>query len=303
MIGAIDIGGTKIAVGLVSESGAMMAQIKFPTQAERGPHDALERIRAALLDMIAQAGSGLAGIGVGCTGPVDALSGTIGPVPFLPGWNGFALREELALAFGVPVAVENDADAAALGEAAWGAGRGAHRFIFVTVSTGIGGGLMCNERLYRGVDGSHPEIGHHIIDPSGPLCSCGARGCWESLASGLALADWYTTRTAQTLDARAVCEAAERGERHALEAVAREGYYLGLGLSNLIALFAPEVIALGGGLMHSRHLFWENVQATIRDTCRLTPHEKVRLVPAVLGREAGLLGAACAWLHRSAETS
>jgi glucokinase len=303
MIGAVDIGGTKIAAGLVNESGTVLARAACATQAGRGPRDALARICETIDSMTARVGGETVGIGVGCTGPVDALSGVIGNVPFLPGWQGFDLAAELSAAFGVRVALENDADAAALGETAWGAGRDARRFVYVTVSTGIGGGLIFDSRLYRGANSSHPEVGHHIIDASGPLCSCGARGCWESLAGGLAFAERYNAATGEALDAREICKAAEGGQPRALEAVAREGYYLGLGLVNLITLFAPDVIALGGGVMQSQRLFWEEIYAVIRASCRLVPHDQVRIVPAALGLDAGLIGAACAWIHRFGDAS
>ncbi len=300
MIGAVDIGGTKIAAGLVSEDGAVLARAECATQAGRGPRDALARIREMIDSMTARVGREMDGIGVGCTGPVDALSGIIGDVPFLPGWQGFDLAAALSATFGVRVALENDADAAALGEATWGAGKDVRRFIVVTVGTGIGGGMVFDGRLYRGANNVHPEVGHHIIDASGPLCSCGTSGCWESLASGLALADRYNSTTGETLDARAICDAAEGGQPRALEAIAREGYYLGLGLANLITLFAPDAIALGGGVMKSRRLFWEEMCAVIHASCRLVPHDQIRIVPAALGPDAGLVGAACAWLHRFA---
>jgi glucokinase len=306
MIGAVDIGGTKIAVGMVSEAGQVLVRAECPTAPERGPADGVARITAMLRETAAQAGGKLRGIGVGCTGPVNPLAGTIGNVEFLPGWEGVNLVSELSRTFNVSAAMENDADAAALGEAAWGAGRGAHRFIYVTVGTGIGGGLVFDGQLYRGVDGAHPEIGHHVVDPSGPACFCGAHGCWESLASGLAMARWMRDNMSdgfpglETLDARGICVAAEQGEPRALAAAAREGRYLGLGLANLITLFTPEVIALGGGLMRSLHLFEATIHETIRATCGLVPHEKTRLVPAALGVDVELVGAACVWLHRYA---
>jgi glucokinase len=298
MIGAVDIGGTKIAVGMIDESGQVLAQAQCPTDAGRGSRDALARIIAMLRDTAAQTGQTLNGIGIGSTGPVDALAGTIGDVPFLPRWEGFELVRELSEAFGVSVAMENDADAAALGEATWGAGQGARNFIYVTVSTGIGVGLLLDGRLYRGVGGSHPEIGHHIVDPSGPACECGAHGCWESLASGPSLAAWYYARHSTGLDARALCQLAEQGDAQALEAMAREGHYLGLGLANLVTLFVPDIIALGGGLMQSRHLFLGTALDVIRTHCGLVPFEQVQIVPAGLGAQAGLIGAACVWLHR-----
>ncbi len=307
MIGAVDIGGTKIAAGMVDASGRVLARAECPTAPERGFADALARIVALLQETGEQAGGTLCGIGIGCTGPVDPMRGTIGDVEFLTGWEGAELVAELSRRFDRPAAMENDADAAALAEARWGAGRGASKFVYVTISTGIGGGLIIDGQLYRGVNGAHPEIGHHVIDPSGPACACGARGCWESLASGPALASWFNARfsavsgSAEVLDARRICALAERGDPHALAAVDREGYYLGLGLANLITLFTPDVIALGGGLMRSRHLFWERIAQTIRAVCGFVPHQQVRLIPAALGSDVGLIGAACAWLNRFGE--
>jgi glucokinase len=298
MIGAVDIGGTKIAVGMIDESGRVLAQVQCPTDPERGPQDALARITAMLRETASQADQPFTGIGIGSTGPVDALTGTIGDVPFLPGWDGFELVRELSKTFDASVAMENDADAAALGEVTWGAGQGARNFIYVTVSTGIGVGLILDGRLYHGAGGWHPEIGHHIIDPSGPACECGAHGCWESLASGTSLAAWYNAQHHTNLNARALCELAEQGDVQALEAMTREGRYLGLGLANLVTMFVPDIIALGGGLMQSRHLFLDTALEVVRTHCGLVPFEQVRILPAGLGSQAGLIGAACVWLHR-----
>jgi glucokinase len=294
MIGAVDIGGTKIAAGMLNRTGEVLARLQTPARPERGWQAGLAQMVDMLQETVRQAGEALEGIGVGCTGPVDPFTGRLGRVEFFPGWEGVDLVGGLREAFGVSVFMENDADAAALGEQAWGAGMGAKRFLYVTISTGIGGGLVFDGRIYRGVDGAHPEIGHHVIDPSGPACSCGANGCWESLACGPALA-----RRAGMSSGLEVCQAAERGDANALQAVAQEAWYLGLGLANLVTLFTPDVIALGGGVMHSRHLFWDTILQTIRTTCGLVPFEKTRLVPAGLGADVGLAGAARVWMYRS----
>jgi glucokinase len=293
MIGAIDIGGTKFAVGMLSETGEVLSRTESPSLPERGVVDGLSRICKMLHETADRAGGTPHGIGIGCTGPVDPFTGQLGRIEFLPGWEGLNLVAELQRAFGVPTAIENDADAAALGESAWGAGKGAGRFIYITVSTGIGGGMVFDGHLYRGTDGSHPEIGHHVIDPSGPQCFCGARGCWESLASGPALAQRGKRATAQE-----VCEAARRGEAEALTAIEQEGLYLGLGLANLVTLFVPDVIALGGGVMQSRGLFWDKIGEIIRKTCGLVPYEKTLLLPASLDKDVGLAGAAQVWIKR-----
>jgi glucokinase len=294
MIGAVDIGGTKIAVGMLDRDSRILARRENPSGEGLALSDGLALILSMLRETTSEAGGELEGIGVGCTGPVDPPTGTFGRIEFLPTWEGCPLVAKLQNAFGVTAFLENDADAAALGELAWGAGKDAKRFIYVTVSTGIGVGLVFDGQLYRGVEGAHSEIGHHVIDPSGPKCFCGAHGCWESLAGGLALA-----QRGGRSSALAVCQAAEGGDPAARLAVEQEAYYLGLGFANLVTLFIPDVIAVGGGLMHSRHLFWDKILQTIRENCGLVPFKKTRLVPASLGADAGLAGAAQVWIKGS----
>lgn len=303
MIGAVDIGGTKVAVGMINEAGQVIARTESSTLPKRGYENTLDRITAMLKYSAEQAGVSIDGIGVGCTGPVDPVRGTIGYVEFLPGWQGAAVVDDLSRRFSCDVALENDADAAVLAESRWGAGKGVSRLMYVTISTGIGGGLVMDGRLYRGADGAHPEVGHHIVDPSGPLCACGARGCWESLASGPALADWYNAHRpdvsllVEPRDAEEICALASQGDPHALLAIDREGYYLGLGLANLVTLFVPDVIALGGGLMQSRRLFWDRMQDTVNAACGYVPRKAVRIVPAAMGKDVALIGAASVWYY------
>jgi glucokinase len=300
MIGAIDIGGTKIAAGIVDINGQLLANLEYPTGATQGINDAVERMVLMLDELAFKAGSSLRGVGVGCTGPVYPELGTIGNVEFMPGWEGANLVKMLSARLGVSVAIENDADAAALGEWAWGAGRGTHSFMLVTVGTGIGAGLVLNGQLYRGVSAAHPEIGHHVIDPSGPLCFCGAHGCWESLSSGPAMERWTQTQhpCEKPLTAREICTLAEQGDLYAQAAVQRTARYFSIGLANLVTLYIPECIALGGGLMQAYPLFAAEIQAAIWTNCGLVPYEKVHVVQAALGAHSGLVGAARVWLHR-----
>ncbi len=299
-IGAIDIGGTKIAAGVVNEKGQVLARQECPTEPEKGLENGLERMTGMLRKCSKTAGVSLQGIGIGCTGPVNPEQGTIGNVQFLIGWEGADLAGALSQVFGVSAALENDADAAALGEWAWGSGAGTKSFLMVTVGTGIGAGLVVDRKLYRGVDGSHPEIGHHIIDPSGPVCFCGAHGCWESLTSGPAMEHWAQEQHPQKVyrSAKEICTLAGQGEPLARAAVERTAKYFGIGMANLVTLFSPEVIALGGGLLGSYELFRETIEMTVRTSCGLVPHEKVRLIPATLGADTGLAGAARAWYNR-----
>jgi glucokinase len=296
-IGAVDIGGTKIAVGVVASQGEILARYQCATEAERGPEDALQRITTMLQQGAAESGASLEGVGVGATGPVFPVTGAFGNVEFLPGWEGFNIVQALEGVLDVPAAIENDADAAALGEAAWGAGRGCSRFIYVTVSTGIGVGLVFDGRLYRGVDGAHPEIGHMLIDPSGPACTCGFHGCWESLASGTGVSRLWQKKTGEVLEAAAVYAVAESGDSRALEVVDQAAAYLAMGLANLVTIFVPDVIALGGGVMRSRRHFWSRLEKDILRYCGYVPANRVQLRMAGLGEGAGLAGAASVWLH------
>ena len=304
VIGAVDVGGTKIAVGAVDENGRIVSRFESPTDAKRGFGDALQRIEEMLRRCAHLVRTPLAGIGVGSTGPVDPFAGTIGNVDFLPGWEGEDLVGELQKRFQVQAAMENDADAAALAEARQGTAKGKSPFIYVTVGTGIGGGIIIDGRIYRGVDRSHPEIGHHVVDPSGPLCFCGSRGCWESLAAGPAMASWMRGNMPagqpcpEDLTAGQICKLAREGDPLARHAVEREGHYLGLGLANLITLFTPAKIALGGGVMRSIDLFLDSIRATIAQNCGLVPFQKTDIEAASLGTDAALIGAAQVWWHR-----
>jgi glucokinase len=307
LIAAVDIGGTKIAVGMVDDSGRVLFCTEAPTNAEGGYAAALARIEEMLRLVSRNSATQITGIGIGSTGPVNPWTGEIGEVNFFPQWKGSNPVQDLSRALGVPVAMENDADAAALAEASWGAGKRKTRLIYVTVGTGIGGGLIFDGRLYRGVGHAHPEIGHHVIDPSGPQCSCGSSGCWEALAAGPAMASWLENASPrdyayrQNLTAKTICELALDGDEWAGRAVQREAYYLGLGLANLVTLFAPDSIVLGGGVMQSANLFLDGIRKIIRENCRLVPFEMTELAVASLGKNTNLIGAARVWHHRFAQ--
>jgi glucokinase len=304
LIGAVDIGGTKIAVGIVADTGEVLARLSCPTDASRGYANALNNIKKMLEMTAATASAQVSGIGIGSTGPVDPITGEFGAVDFFPNWKGENLVKDLAGFFRVKVAMENDADAATLGEASWGAGKDKKRLIYVTVGTGIGTGFIVDGNLYRGVDYSHPEMGHHLIDPSGPPCNCGFRGCWESLAAGPAMTAWMKKEAPANylhradLSAKRICELAEAGDELAMRAVEREAHYLGLGLANLVTMFTPDAIVLGGSIMKSAPLFFETIRKIIRQSCRFVPFDKTEVTLASLGEDANLIGAARVWHHR-----
>jgi glucokinase len=211
-------------------------------------------------------------------------------------------------ATGLPCAVENDADAQALGEYTLGSGAdaGADPFLMVTIGTGIGGGIILGGKIFRGLGGAHPELGHHTLAVDGLACVCGARGCWEAFAAGPSWEAWFRGAYPECQPnpalgkagwtGREICAAADAGDPRALAAVEREGLYLGAGLANLINLFAPQAIALGGGLMDRFDLFEPFIRAEIRARCAYLPHAQVRLGRTSLGADSGLIGAAQVWI-------
>jgi len=303
MIGAVDIGGTKIAVGVVDAGGKVLARSQAPTDPNRYD-EGIRGIATMLRETAGKAGVEISGIGIGSTGPVDPIRGEFGDVDFLPGWRGKNPVKDLGEIFKVSVALENDGDAAALAEAGWGAGQNRSRVIYVTVGTGIGGGMVFDGKLYRGVDGAHPEVGHHVVDPAGPQCSCGFHGCWESLAAGPAMVAWLESHAPaeyphrEGITAKKICELAAQGDAVAMQAVEHEALYLGLGLANLINLFTPDAIVLSGSVMKSSILFLYRIRETIRRGCRFVPFEKTDLLLSPLGENANLIGAAMVWHHR-----
>lgn len=272
--GALDIGGTKVSCGIVRTDGTILAESSFATEPEQGPERQMLRAAELLRAQQTRLGVDLAGIGVGCTGPVYPRTGAVGDVPFLPGWNGFGLVEFLWRQFSVPIFLENDADAALLGEVHFGTGRGCESFILITLGTGIGGGIWLGG-LLRGAGGAHPEIGHMIIHEGGRACSCGGRGCWEATCGGAALMAWAQERFPQ----ERVTAAGEIFAREVFRPLVTDWLAdMGAGLANLITLYAPQRIALTGGLMKSAPLFWDDLLSEIRARCHLVPFATTELV-------------------------
>ena len=304
-IGGVDIGGTKIAAGIVDDSGRVLACRQAPTQTAGPWPQALTLISTMLREAARDADATIVGIGIGSTGPLDPLTGRFENLDTIPQWSGASPVDDLAREFNVSVAMENDADAGALGEATWGAGRNKSRLIYVTVGTGIGGGIIFDGHLYRGVDGAHPEVAHQVIDVNGPPCSCGLRGCWEALACGPGMTKWMASHSEYKggpgLTARRIYEHAMAGDPLAARAVERENFYLGIGLANLVNLFTPDAVILGGSVMKSAGVFLKDIRKVMQQGCRFVPLDKVNLSLASLGDDANLIGAARVWHHRFAQ--
>ena len=298
LIGAVDVGGTKIAVGVVNPQGEVLAMRSFPSRPMQAFQSVMLEIAGHLEGMLVGLDGSLVGIGIGSTGQVDPLVGVVLNNSFLPSWSGQNPVVWLTTHFGVPSALENDADAAALAEWGLGNGRLASRMIYVTVSTGIGAGMIFDGQVYRGAAGIHPEVGHHTIDPSGPACFCGNHGCWEVLASGQALARRMREKDHNfSGDAVQVCDLAESGNPLASSATAEHAAALGIGLANLIILYAPDIIVMGGGLIRRSELFLPLAYNTILERCYLVPPKNTNLVLSALGPDTALIGASRVWVY------
>ncbi len=300
----MDIGGTHVRIGSFDTNGQLIAQ-RDASIASLKPDSGLnliERLLHELLDFLNS--PTLLGIGIGCTGPLDTVRGLINNPYTLEGWSNVPIVERLNKAFNVPVRLENDADAAALGEYWQGAGRDAKRLYAVTVGTGVGTALIVEGKIYRGVDGSHPEGGHQLIDPNGPECYCGYHGCWESLISGTAISS--QAREAKNnehlialaggdpnrLESRLVAEAAHDGDPTAAQIMQKAARDFSLGIVNIISFFVPDVLVLSGGVMKSAGLFLPTLEQTLKTPNPMVPFDRVKILPAQLGYYAGLYGGA-----------
>ncbi len=305
---AIDLGGTRTRVALVDRQGIILERLHGPTNAHLGREQALEHLLALLRRLEPDAvGARPVGIGVSLAGPVDPTTGTVHAPPNLPGWDGFSPVGLLQGAFGLPVRVVNDASLAAVGEHTFGVGVGTRDLVYVTVSTGIGGGMVSNGEPVLGSRGFAGEVGHMTLVQDGPECSCGKRGCLEALASGTALARNAAARMPGTpgsllwqladgnagdVDARAVLEAAAMGDQLATELRSAFTGHLGAGLANLLNIFDPDVLVLGGGVSRSIHTFFPELVESVRRHAMAHLQTRVPIAYSVLGDDAALLGAA-----------
>ena len=289
----IDIGGTKTVVAAVDGSGRVRARAGFATDSQRGFSNCLAELMENIRRVLTEANwkpEAFSGIGIGCTGPVNPRRGTIHNPYTLPGWDGADIVTPLREAFRVPTRLENDADVAALGELQFGAGRGASPLVMVTLGTGVGGAILVNGQIYRGVNGEHPELGHISVLPNGPECYCGTHGCWESLASGTAIA--AAGKPFGFADSRAVFAAAS-AEANAAAIVQRAVSATATAAWTLLHTILPQRIILGGGIGEEHFdVFATGVRPQILLATQI-PKNNVEIVKAELGNEAGVIGAAC----------
>ena len=303
----IDIGGTKLAVGLATADGTLLAEARRPSGAEDGPEAVIGRILELTRGVVDEAGLGLEEverIGIGCGGPLDPWRGVIRNALNMPGWIDIPIVARVEKELGRPAFLDNDANAAALGEHRFGAGRGVDNLVYLTVSTGVGGGVILDGRLYQGENGNAAELGHISVDAAGRACHCGSVGCIETYCSGTSIAD--RTREALAADdepsvlrsipaeaitAQVVAGAARDGDPVAASIWDASMRLLGAGVVSIIHAFNPRLVILGGGVTRSGEQLLEPVRRVIDERAMPWLREAVEIVPAALGEMTGILGA------------
>jgi glucokinase len=321
LILGVDVGGTKIAAAVVTDEGKVISRGYGSTSAQAGPQVVIDNIFATIDRTISSSNvvlSQLSGIGIAAAGIIDSRKGKVIFSPNLPGCHEVPLGDAVHQRFNVSTYLGNDASLAALGEWCFGVKKQVANLIYVTVSTGIGGGIICNGKPYTGVLGAAGEIGHMTIDVNGPRCNCGSVGCWETLASGTALAreavkhikEGDSTSIVEfaggdltRVDAKVVFEAAKQGDKLANQLIARLGYYLGVGLANVVNIFNPELILIGGGVAKMGDLLLAPAIKVVEERAFKTSAASVQIRPALLGDDSSILGAVAFVLDNLAEGS
>ncbi len=300
----IDLGGTQLRVAVADDRGRLKTVVRRPSEAGRGRQHVIDRIVAAVKDALAEDGTParrVRALGIGLPGPVDPSAGLVISPANLPGFRNVPLNRILTRATGIHSYLHHDAHLAALGEHRRGAGLGASEMVYLTVSTGIGAGLVLRGELYAGAHGIAGEIGHIVVQRDGPLCTCGNRGCVEAIASGTGIA-----RAARELGARTpasalhrleapsaedVVRAARAGDELAMSILETAGSYLGIALGTLVNLFNPQLIVLGGSVLKAGPLLLKPMRRSMIASSWKAARRGLRIVRPALGDDAGLIGA------------
>jgi glucokinase len=313
----LDIGGTNMVAGVIAgNDGRVIYRHSVPTDSRHGIDDGLNRIGELIERILEKAELSshlIAGIGIGSSGPVDSNKGLIQNPYTLPGWDNLPINRYLNERFGLPCCLLIDTHVAALGEHWVGAARGTQHMLYLTFGTGIGCGIILHNQLYRGVGLTSGDVGHHVIDLNGPPCYCGGKGCWEMLAAAPAIARYaaenapenslllqMAAQDRQNITPLLVSQASQQGDAFAQGVMERTAHYIGVGIANLITIFSPQVVVLGGGIMGSWPLFAPTALKELQRCAAMVPLDQIRIVTAGLGLNAGITGAARAVLAMQA---
>lgn len=303
----VDLGGTNLRIAAVSPEGEILEKIALDTEVKEGRERVIEDMTGAVRDLQGRMrGARLAGIGIGVPGVINLATGMIRQSPNLPGWNDFPVRDDIERQLNAPVILENDANAAALGEKWVGAGKSVSGLCILTLGTGIGGGIILDGRIWHGQDGMGGELGHMTIDPNGALCGCGNLGCIEAYASATAIlrmahaaiavgrspALCHAAEEVGELTAEMIYITAQQGDRVAREIFELVGRSLGVAIGNLINTFNLPLYVLAGGVARGWDAFESYLLDEVQKRSVVYRATKTRIEPSQLGAEAGLLGAA-----------
>lgn len=300
----VDLGGTKICGAIVNFEGEIISKQTVPTKAEDGEKAVLKRIIDVIQNIIDESKvdkDKILSIGIGSPGPLNSKEGKIITTPNLP-FKDFNIVNPIKDKFNIPVYLDNDANAAAIGEYIFGAGKETENMIFITVSTGIGGGAILNGKIYRGNTCNALEIGHMTIEKDGPRCNCGNYGCAEALASGTAIAKFAkeavgngeetSLASYKKITAYEVFKEAEKGDTVSQNIINKALNYLGVCVSNVIISFDPEMIIIGGGVSKGGDIVFDKIKMVVKERCFEAMWKNTKILPAALGTDAGVMGAA-----------
>jgi len=304
----VDLGGTNLRTALLSVDGDILDKRKEPTHAADGWKKVVGRLVNNINQQRAiaeQRGMHVVAVGVGAPGIIQMDKGIVVKSPNFPDWNNLPLRDELEKALHVPVIIENDANAAALGEQWLGAGCGIDSMILLTLGTGVGGGIVLNNKIWQGADGMAGEVGHMTLIPDGRQCGCGNTGCLEMYASARGIVQSYREASGMTgaaqdsaVTSQMVYQGARNGDPVSLRVMKEMGRLLGIGIANLINIFNPQMIVLGGGVKDAWDLFIGATHEEIMRRAFQVPAERTKIVPSLLGDDAGMIGAAAGALQK-----
>lgn len=306
----VDLGGTKIATALLTVEGKIVRRTRMDTLAFEGPEAVIDRIVQSVREV--RRDDPIIGVGVGSPGPLDGEKGIILYTPNLPGWKHVPLTSILADQLHTDIRLANDANAAAWGEFVFGAGKGTGNMVYITVSTGIGSGIVIDGNLFVGSRTFAGELGHMIVDPNGPVCGCGNKGCWEACASGTAIGRYASeaverektiiaelaTKEGVPPSAKHVFQAVQMGDPVAKDIFDQVVRYLAIGLTNIVHAYNPERIVIGGGVSKAGDFLFEVLRQQT-NAMVMPPYEGTfDIVPAKLGDDVGTLGAAALFLRK-----
>ncbi len=306
LVAAVDMGATHVNIALADFSAKIIEETSFPFDIKQGPQVCLAEVRRILQELLDRYGisiSEIMAVGVGVPGPVIKDAGMVMSPPIMPGWDRYPIRQTLEEAWGCPVSLNNDAELGALGEWAYGAGRGEKNLAFIKVGSGIGAGLIINQQIYGGTTGSAGEIGHITIEENGPLCTCGNHGCMEAFAGGNAIAiqarkmvqsgkrTLLSNIPLENITAREVAESARRGDLPSQEIIMRAGTFIGIAIAGVVNLFNPSAVIIGGGVAQAGDLLTTSIRQAVRDRSLHASEQSVHITTAMLGQRSSLIGA------------